>query len=80
MQTNLSWTRSSCRVANEGRKRQSFFIRFSNDHANKPILILVLHISFPPVSFCISLQGQMLSEDKGDERDGKITLLNYADT
>lgn len=37
MQTNPSWTMSSCQVANEGRKQQSFFIRFSNDHDNKPI-------------------------------------------
>jgi len=36
MQTNLLWTMSSCQVANEGGKLQSFFIRFSNDHDNKP--------------------------------------------
>lgn len=73
---------SSYQAANEGRKLQSFFIRFCNEHDNKPIFLLVLHIT-PPFFFFLFINGlewHMLSEDKEDERDLKIALFNYTDT
>lgn len=73
---------SSYQAANEGRKLQSFFIRFCNDHDNKPIFLLVLRITLPHFFFLliIGLEWHMLSEDEEDERDLKITLFNYTDT